>query len=198
LILKRIIRLWLTGISFLLVAGCASAPSVGFFALDNVESMVFAERFDYALAIGPIDVPVYLDRPQIVTRAGGNRLIVDEFNRWGGPLEDEISRVVTQHLVRGLRTERVYGYPSRLGAEIDYRLALSVQRFDGEVGSEAILDVAWSLINERTAAVIETRHSTYREPWPDSGYESFAEALSRLLGRFGDQLIRVLEKLPGS
>ena len=42
---------------------------------------------DVGFLLGPIDLPRYLDRPQIVPREAGNRLIVDEFNRWGGSLE---------------------------------------------------------------------------------------------------------------
>lgn len=196
--MKGFLRHWIAAGSLLILVGCASTPNVSFFALDNVATEVFADRFDHALALGPVDVPIYLDRPQIVTRAGGNRLIVDEFNRWGGPLEDEISRVLTQHLVRGLRTQRVYPHPGRLGADVDYRLALSIQRFDGEAGHVAVLEVAWSLIDVRTNAVLETRHATYRGPWSDPGYESYARTLSHLLGRLGDHLIEVVAKLPGA
>ncbi|MGZ9256206.1 MAG: PqiC family protein, partial [Candidatus Binatia bacterium] len=39
------------------------------------------------LGIGPIRFPAYLDRDQIVTRAGQNRFDVSENDRWAEPLE---------------------------------------------------------------------------------------------------------------
>src|SRR6267378_3040726 len=46
---------------------------------------------DATLAIGPVEIPDSIDRPQIVTRTGANELVVAEFDRWGSSLDREIT-----------------------------------------------------------------------------------------------------------
>ena len=52
------------------VAACATTPSANFFTLNPADVEPQVARSDLSLALGPIDLPGYLDRPQIVTRAG--------------------------------------------------------------------------------------------------------------------------------
>ena len=51
-----------------------------------------------AISVGPVSWPRYLDQPRIVTRAGTNRLEANEFNRWGGSLEDDFVRTVIKNM----------------------------------------------------------------------------------------------------
>ncbi|MCB1786654.1 MAG: membrane integrity-associated transporter subunit PqiC [Gammaproteobacteria bacterium] len=178
------------------VAACATTPSANFFTLNPADVEPQVARSDLSLALGPIDLPGYLDRPQIVTRAGGNRLSVDEFNRWGGLLEEEISRVLAEHLSRRLGTDRIYSYPSRVAADTDYRVVLEIRRFDGILGGEVVLDLAWSLVDDRTAEVLLTRQAAYRGAVPGSDYGAYAAALSALVIQFGDDLAAALAQRP--
>ena len=50
------------------------------------------------IGVGPITVPKYLDRPQIVTRSGRNQLALGEFDRWAEPLQDNVLRVLAENL----------------------------------------------------------------------------------------------------
>jgi uncharacterized lipoprotein YmbA len=174
------------------LTGCATTPTAQFYALENVDVKGASGRFDPVLSIGPIDVPEYLDRPQMVTRVGGNRLVVDEFNRWGGPLAEEVGRILTGHLATALRSQQVYAYPSRIAADADFRVAIDIRRFDGVPGGDVVLEAAWSVIDERTLAVVETRSAAYREVWSDTGYGAYAATMSRLVGRLGDDLVDTL------
>src|SRR5215510_8607930 len=45
------------------------------------------------LGIGPIKLPGYLDRQQMVTRISQNRFAVAENDRWAEPLDENFSRV---------------------------------------------------------------------------------------------------------
>ncbi|MCB1772057.1 MAG: membrane integrity-associated transporter subunit PqiC [Gammaproteobacteria bacterium] len=188
-------RVFRTFLLCTLLTACAATPTAQFYALENTGAALVGDRFDRVLSIGPIDVPEYLDRPQMVTRAEGNRLVVDEFNRWGGPLAEEVSRVLTGHLAAVLGSQRVYGYPSRIAADADFRFAIDIRRFDGVPGGDVVLDVAWSVIDERTLAVIETRSTSYRDPWSGAGYGAYAASMSRLIGRLGDDLADSLSRL---
>ncbi len=179
----------------LLLAACAAVPETRFFALANL-SPATATGSDPAsrlsVAVGPVDLPRYLDRPHIVSRSGDNRLRVDEFNRWGGSLEEEVGRVLGEYLGHRLGSQRVYSYPSRIAAETDYRIALDIRAFDGVLGGEVRLDVAWSLIADRSGEVLHVHHSVYRAAAAGEGYEGYVAAMSRALGDLGRELADAL------
>ena len=192
--MRRIIisPLVVTVAAFFLLAGCVTTPGARFYTLNATPVEAAPESANLSLALGPIDLPEYLERPQIVTRAGDNRLDVDEFNRWGGRLEEEIVRVLVVHLGRRLGTDRVYSYPSRIGADTDYRLVLEFRRFDGVLGGEVVLEAAWSLVDDRNASVLETGQASYRRGLESTDYSDYAAALSALLARLGDDLAAAL------
>lgn len=182
-------------VTFLLVA-CSTTPKASFYTLNEADSVVPPDRQSrLVLAIGPIDIPQYLDRPQIVTRAGGNRLSVDEFNRWGGRLDEEISRVLAQNIGRSLGTRNIFNYPSRIAPDADYRIGLDIRGFDGALGGEVTLDVAWSLIADRSGKVMETGQTLYRSLSGGEGYDAYAAALSETLEQLGNDLAAALHRL---
>lgn len=175
----------------LLTGACATTPNARFFALSAVASPLPVQPSDVSLALGPIDLPEYLDRPQIVTRAGDNQLNVAEFDRWGGSLDEEIGRVLALNLGRRFGG-RVYGYPSRIAADTDYRIAVDVRGFDGVLGGDVTLDAAWSLIDDRMARVVQTQQAVYHSTANGADYAGYAAALSDTLGQLSNELAAAL------
>ena len=55
-------------------------------------------KSDLVVGVGPVQLPQYVNRPQIVTRTGRNELEVAPFARWGEPLEENYSRVLAENL----------------------------------------------------------------------------------------------------
>lgn len=182
-------------LGLLATAACMTTPDARFYTLNAGETTALGRPSALVLALGPIDLPEYLDRPQIVSRSGGNLLRVDEFNRWGGSLEEEVSRVLARHLGRRLATQRVYRYPSRIATDSDYRIALDIRRFDGDLAGRVHLDLAWSVIADRSGEVVRTGQASYQGAAAGPGYESYAAALSDTLHQFGDDLAVVLDGL---
>jgi uncharacterized lipoprotein YmbA len=187
------------GLAALLAAGlvgCATTtPESSFYVLSVGEPVVLTRTAPLNLSIGPIDLPRYLDRPQIVSRAGDSRLEVDEFHRWGGALDEEMSRVLVSQLAGSLLTDRVFSYPSRLSADSDYRVALDVQGFDGARGGTVTLSLAWSLIDDRSGKVLRTERATYTANVAGEEVEVYVMAMSRALAAFGNDLARALHSL---
>ena len=86
----------------LLLGGCiSSTPPAQFFTL--TPEIAESEQGSVSVAVdtvgvGPIELPRYLIRPQMVSRAESNRLVIDEFARWGDSLDLQLGRTVTQNL----------------------------------------------------------------------------------------------------
>ena len=144
-----------------MLAGCGSSPTRLYVLSANAEKTEPATR-GIAVGIGPVTLPKYLDRPQIVTRVGSNSLTQGDFDQWGGDLNDNITRVLAINLANLLGTDRVSLYPWRDTAAVDYQVALDITQFDG--GENGVgLDVFWSLINPSSGKILVMRRSTYPE-----------------------------------
>lgn len=101
------------------------------------------------VVISAVTVPELVDRPQIVTRDGDNRVSVAEQHLWAEPLRNGISRVLAVRLARTLadagQPAQVGAYPQTSIPSPDYRITIDVQRFDAVPGGDAVIDVLWSV-----------------------------------------------------
>lgn len=174
---------------------CATVQETNYFALEPLPASNSPTPVALTLAVGPVDVAEYLDRPQIVTRPAANRLVVDEFNRWGGAVGNEIGRVLVSRLGATLGAQRVFAYPSRLGVETSHRLALDVHRLDGSLGGEVSLDASWLVLNERTGEVEHTERAVYRLNARGGDYAAYVAALGELLDRVAQAIIPAIRRL---
>ncbi|MEJ2613246.1 MAG: ABC-type transport auxiliary lipoprotein family protein [Candidatus Thiodiazotropha sp.] len=97
---KAINILWYGGLGFFfLLTGCFKSPQVAFYTLNSqafVDSAPenISNLKDITVGIGSVEIPEYLDRPQIVTLKGPHRLHLAEFHRWAGRLNNEMMQVV--------------------------------------------------------------------------------------------------------
>lgn len=190
----------LTGVIFLALALAAcggSRPSV-FYALNPMDAYASAAQKttrDLRIGVGPIRLPDYLNRPQIVVRKGENRLVVDEFHRWGGALEDEILRILTENLGMLLGSDQVRVYADDFG-QPDYRVTVSLQRFEGVDNREAQLKASWAILQPRTGDVLKTREGVFRAPVMEpEDYEKIVSAQSDALAALSREIAVDIHRL---
>jgi uncharacterized lipoprotein YmbA len=137
-----------------------------------------------AVGVGPIKVAEYLDRPQIVTRTSENRIELAEYDRWGEPLSESVSRVVAMNLGRLLGSERVMRHVWR-EADLDARVAIDLRRLDGPPGGPLALEAHWRV--RREGGVVE-QVTRIEEPVAGSDFEGLAAAASRALFALSKQI----------
>jgi len=121
------------------------------------------------MGVGPITLPKYFDRPQIVTRVEGNSLNQADLDQWGGDLNDNITRVLATNLSDLLATERVSLYPWSDRVPIDYQVSLDITRFERDVDGSVALDVFWSMIAPKDGTVPVMQRSDYRDAGGPAG-----------------------------
>ena len=188
----------IAGLVLCLSGGCmrATRPE-NFYTLSSMtrSTATAAGEATWVIGIGPVQLPDALKRPQIVTRIGRNRLQVAEFDRWAGPLEREVSRVMAENLSLLLGTDRVIQYPWAASTPPTHRVDLEIRRFDGGPGQEAILNVTWTVCAAGPGSNSIRRKSVLSEPVGDGGYPSLVAAQSRLLEALGRQIAASLETL---
>lgn len=174
-------------------AGCRSAATpVTFYTLsaaDPPPPMEAGVSRNLVIALGPVRFPDVLDRPQIVTRTGPNRLHVSEFHQWGGNLEREFVDVLAENLANRLATPRVIIHPSKDNLDPDFRISMDIQQFEGWMGKTARLKAAWSLWGrERGTGPLVVRRSLIQTPVSGDGYDALVSTLSVVVDRLSEEI----------
>lgn len=182
------------------LAGCTSPPS-HFYTLSTDTSsaaMPASGSSNLSIVLGPVSIPAAVDLPQIVVSTGPNQVILDEFNRWASPLQDNVSRVVAENLALRLGTPHVSLFQTSLYANADYRVAIEVQGFDSAPGEAATLNAVW-IVRRTKDGEAQPGRTTDREPVADKSYEALAAAHSRALGHMSQDIadaVRALDQAP--
>ena len=166
----------------LFAAGCGSTPDSRFYTLRASTTPAGGTSSDLSVAVGPVSVPDMVDRPQIVVTTGGNQVRLDEFNRWAGPLQSNISRVVADNLMVLLGTSRVSTFPQAMSADADYRAVIAVQSFESAPGEAATVDATWTVRRMKDSKT-STGRTLAREPVQGKDYDALAAAHSRAVAR---------------
>jgi uncharacterized lipoprotein YmbA len=179
----------------ILAGGCGSTPASRFYTLSATPSASPATGgSDLSVAVGPVSVPLAVDRPQMVVTLNSNQVRLDELNRWASPLANDIARVVAENLVSMLGTPHVTLSPQT--PNVDYRAAIEVQRFESAPGEAATLDAVWTVSHDKDGRV-RTGRTTARETASDKSYGALTAAHSRAVGRLSQDIadaVRVLQR----
>ena len=186
------------------LAGCrSSTPPVEFYTLSPLTSVSEADkvaglRDNIAVGVGPLQIPNIIDRPQIVTRIGPNKINVDEFHRWAGSVYEDFLRVVTMNLATLLPSSLVVAFPWEDYFDPDYRIYMEVQQFDGRLGQYAQLVITWTITTQEARKILLVRKSLIREPVQGEDYDAFVAAKSRILATLSRQIAQGIKEVHGS
>jgi uncharacterized lipoprotein YmbA len=188
-------RLFFLAVVTLLLAGCASSLSARFYTLTplgqhDAETSPQAMATPVSVRIAPVEIPDYLDRPQIATRGGSNELRLAEFDRWAGSLSENIAAVLAENLSTLLGSDRVSVYP-RMGAEkADYSVVMRVLRLDCVPGDRVLLKAQWTIFTGQDKKDVATRLKTYTESLNNDRYETMVAAVSHTLEQVSREIAR--------
>lgn len=171
-------------------AGCATTAPSKFYTLTPMKAAdatgkgVAAEEGTF-LAVGPVTLPEYLDRPQILTRSEGNEVRLHETERWAGSLEGDVSRVLLENLSALLAEHRItvvrWSPATQPQAAFRNRLGVEILRFEGTLGGTIELRARYTLYGADGRKVVFVGESTAREPAGGPDYESLVAAMSDAL-----------------
>ena len=145
---------------------------------------------DPMIGIGPIDVPVYLQRPEIVSRGADARLQVRAGERWGESLQSGIGRVLANDLARLVPSAQVFREPFPTASQPAFTVAVQVQRFEPVVDGAVELDTHWMLTEgaQRPQAAPALRLESIREPVADATTEARVAAMSRAIAQLAARI----------
>lgn len=178
----------------LLLGGCLgrSSPNVTYFSLLSMEQLgevqAVASLADVNLGIGPVEIPDSLKRSQIATRSHGNQHEFDEFNRWAGVLEKDITMVMGDNLGHLLGVDKVADFPWMNYFKPTYRVIVIVQQLDGALGGEATLAARWTVADAEGKELLAARKSVHSQQLEDASYAALIKAESQLIATLSKEI----------
>ncbi|HEY5892106.1 MAG TPA: PqiC family protein [Chthoniobacterales bacterium] len=141
-----------------------------------------------AIGVGPVTLPDYVDRPELVFQNSEYRFEIPLGHRWTGSLRDTTTRVVGTNLARRLNTGNFWLYPWPAGSSIRYQIAVDVRRFHAVSEGDAVLEAVWTVADLRSGRIVTRQSGTFTEPLAGDGYDSVVAAESRLLAQLTDSI----------
>ncbi|MGR9088195.1 MAG: PqiC family protein [Gammaproteobacteria bacterium] len=180
----------------LALTGCigGSSPPSQFYLLEPINegpgmSGVSARPL---VALGPVRIPRYLDRPQIVTATAQNAYQLSEVNRWAESLDDNVSRVLAQNLPLLVPVEVVPIKASNRATQARFRVSVTILEFHVNPASQAVLTAQWQIA--RGLDPILSRQASYRSPASTNDYPVMVAALNDCVNRMSRDLAKSLHQ----
>jgi uncharacterized lipoprotein YmbA len=183
-----------TAAALLLLAHCGSTPTRVFDLSPAVPSAPAARSPSRGLTLIWVDKPSvagYFDRTQMVTRGGGSRVSIHEFEIWSDPPADLIQRAVVDDLAHRFGADQVMATPVARNAKPGWQVALDIIRFDVDESGDATIDARWTLLAGSSGRLATSRREWIQVPSGDGAdpakrVAALREAVAKLAGRIAD------------
>jgi len=189
------------GIAAVALGGCFGARSnpSQFYVLTSIAEAGAAEAsgepLDITVGLGPITMPDYLSRPQLVTRMGENEVAVSEYERWAGSFEQNLAESLGANLAVLLGTHDILAYPWYATASVKYAVSVGVVRFERTAQGGADLLAGWEIRDGASGERYDRGISRISEPVDTTATAASVAALSRALGRFSRELAGAIREV---
>ena len=193
--ISRLLLVCGLGVLFTFLSGCLSTRPSSFYQLSEMNSRPVAQdtssEGSMVVVIGPVRIPDYLDRSQIVTRSGKNGLMLAESDRWAGSVESDLARVLVGDIRAQLPPELLFvmRWAPLLESHVtsSYRVEIIVNRFEGELDGAVNLNTQWGIF-AKDKGLLFRKESTAVEQVTGKGYGAYVEAMSRAVERLSKEI----------
>ncbi len=192
-------RTWsllLAMITLTAIAACTGSRETRFYLLAPAPSAAPTEAARLSvIGLHPVRLPLYLDRPQIVTRADEHMVQLAEFEHWGSPLREHLTHVLASDLASSVPADRVAVFPWRKETPVEYEVAVEVLTFDGTLGGACGLAAYWFVSSNGGKALLAQGRFANTEPAGDR-YATLVAAQSRLLAALAREIAAAIRGVP--
>ncbi|MDD5326905.1 MAG: PqiC family protein [Phycisphaerae bacterium] len=182
--------------------GCLStsnSPTPRFYMLQAEGENQVSKKTDIAsgvvIGIGPVRIPEYQDRPQIVTRDKEGMLKFAQFDRWGESLDLGMARLIGENLAVVLPEAKFTSYPWNSSIPVKYQVAVEVIQLDSELDKDLFLVVQWVVIDAQKAKTLIIKRSEFRRSIIPQNYSGLAKTLSMVCASLSSEIAESLATL---
>lgn len=166
-----------------LLSACGQSAPSKFFVLSAQPDPPQAKpqvRAHTTIALGAINLPGALDRPQIARRLGPNEIDYAEDERWAGPLDEMMRRVLAADLAPLLPVGATL-VPTDSAAPATVTIAVDISRFDADAKGKVTLEAGWEMLGKNGAAIGTAADARIADPGSGPSGAAVTAAMSRAL-----------------
>ncbi len=201
-----------TGINFFVVmssvcfvlflSGCismSSSPTPRFYMLHvghknqaNKKINIVSNQF---IGVGPVKIPEYLNRPQIVTQSKEKMLNFAQFDRWGEPLDLGMVRLIGEDLSVIFPGAKFTLHPWNLSIPVKYQVVVEIVQLDSELDKDLFLAAQWLVVDVQNMKTMIIKKSELRQPIIPHTYSGLVKTLSMACASLSNEIAEALATL---
>ena len=178
-----------------LLVACGSSPPVHYYSLEQIDVVAQPDADDSPIVgLGPLRIPDYLKRSQIVTRGTGADVSIDDFARWAEPLDQAVHGIVANNVDSLLADIIVVAFPYISTVDVDYVVVGRIDQFDVRVDGDALMIVQWGLVDANRQTLIAPQRHRYNARASDPADPgSIAKAMTDILTQLSHDIASGLD-----
>ena len=183
---------------FFLSACMRGNKSVQFYRLNAGVAMIDAVQVDEStnqavVGLGPIRIPDYLNRPQMVVAISDNQYQLSEEHRWAERLDQNISLALAKFLPSQLGSNRIVRYPWAQRQIVDYQVSIDIIEFNIDALGRSRLTAQWVIKRKDQSDI--SRRFDYQVPASTTDYDVMVSAQSACLTKLGQDIAVTLRQI---
>ena len=196
--IKSILKYLFLSCSIFLILSCAkSSKPVEYYMLDasvgidNNQTLKSDEG--PMIGLGPIRLPEYLDRFQMVVAVSENKYKLIDGHRWAEKLDQNISLALFKTLPSQLGTDRMIRYPWPQRPGVDFQVKIDILELNIDQDGQSQLVAQWS-IKSKDETILNKR-SSFTAQASTTDIDKMVHAQSECLTKLGQEIATNLKPL---
>jgi uncharacterized lipoprotein YmbA len=154
----------------------------------NMQSAANPTLASAAIGLGPVQLPEYLDGPELLIRTSPNGFELSNRDRWAESLADNFRHVLANDLTNLLGAKNIVQYPWYPGTRLNYIVHIQVEHFEADTNQTVELTASWELITTQTDQILASREAQFSRPLTSLAGETAAAALSEDVAELAAQI----------
>lgn len=146
------------------------------------------------VGLGPLNLPGYLERRELVTRIAGNQLRFSPDELWAEPLPGNFAQVLAQELSNRLDGARIVMFPWYSSTRLDYSVALDLSHFECDGARDCLLSGELA-IGDGRGQILHRDHVYIVSHAEAPGGDATAAALSRDVAQLSAKIAKAIGAL---
>ena len=180
----------------LMLAGCGASEHSRFYVLTENPAVLARVTVDppiTTVALGAVKLPAALDRPQMARRLNSDEVSYSEYDRWAGPLDDMVRRVLIADLDGRLAPNMVL-IEDNPSSPASLTLAVDVIRFDADAAGLVALNARWEILGRAGSLVGPPPNAMIVEPGSGREAKAVAATMSRAVADLAAHIAASLDR----
>ena len=174
----------------MIITGCGGSQQSRFYVL--TENPVPASRTPTTsatrtIALGAVQLPAALDRPQMARRVGSDEISYAEYERWAEPLDEMVRRVLIVDLDSRLAPGMTL-IENRAASPASLTISVDILRFDADATGLVKLDARWEMLGRAGGLVGAPHNARIVEPGSGRDAAVIATTMSRAVADLAGEI----------